>query len=399
MTKINRRGFLTSLAVTTACAGILTFPAHAEAIVLPDDIFRFDESTGQFRDYWFIKREYDPPKRPAIDFWSRQYSEVSYVDYLPREIPIGMLWYDSFGSTHVDNREALEYIDFVYRGHSFHRPNAVHQFAVHMDGIQTLAWTLRLAIGDDPSSPREYSRTALVALDSLGPSPRDPEWTGILPVFAQCYDRIIGHIHAPTRGLREWKARLDTLEGGNEESFFEHSVWNAASQCDVVIVTSSGLIETDQGLYAHTSPEKLGDLIRRFGSALLDREVYDRMLDTGRNGNGRKPRLFALGSATVTSPHHYSHDLDRTLNRQSRLVSDSFGDVIPDEMPLIVATAAENRRSEFLAGIDSSSGMRGKTIFKVPAPSYDMTATIVPSVGVLNLMTLWPFEFNESKLA
>ena len=75
MTKINRRRFL--MAATTACAGIVPSSARTEAIARPYELPRFDGEKGQFRrDYWFIKREFDPRPdaaskeagRPTIDF-------------------------------------------------------------------------------------------------------------------------------------------------------------------------------------------------------------------------------------------------------------------------------------------------------------------------------------------
>jgi hypothetical protein len=81
-------------------------------------------------------------------------------------------------------------------------------------------------------SPEEL-RTALIALDSIGPSPTEPKWPEYLTLFTQphrSYGHIIGHSHAPGRGLRELRARLNSTEPDNEKSYFERSVWDAARQ-------------------------------------------------------------------------------------------------------------------------------------------------------------------------
>lgn len=405
MAKIDRRRFLASLAATTACTGIVPSPIRAEAITRPYDVIRFDERYGSFlEDYWFIKREYVSPLntvskvagRVAVDFWSRPYCELAHADYLPPEIPTGVLYYDPIGNTHLDQGEALKHaIKHIESVHKKHRPDANDQFAVHTDGIETLASTLWPVIHNEPSSPK-HSRTALVALDSLGASPRDPEWNGILPVLARCYDRIVGHLHVNCAGLREWKEFCDSITGEDEESFFALCPLKAVSLCDVVIVTSSGLLEADPGLSSRASTEtQMGELIQNFGYAIMDRESHDLILDVRGNEKRRKPRLFALGSVTSYTTVDSLNALSKTLRRQRDLVCSSFGDVVSNEPSLVIATLADEMSAaiveDLFMGSDRMSFLKLATLpFGVPNPSL-----ITP----VCLLTLWQFDANFDRRA
>ena len=423
MTKINRRRFLA--AATTACAGIVPSPARTEEIAWPYNFPRLDEEKGGSRpDYWFIKREFDPRPNaasnvtghPIIDFWSREYSDVPYADYLPPEIPKGVLWYDPFGSTNV---ETFKYIDSIYKKS---QPKVEHQFAAHRDGVGTLSSTLRQMIRDEPSRS-EHARTALIALDSLGPSSKDPEWTDIIPAIGQCYDHVIALIHTPRRGLRDWMTFLNTTCG---KEFFEQSVWNSASQCDVVIVTSAGLVETDPGLCTRATTEMLvGELIRRLGYALLNRDVLDQVLAVHQSGQRRKPRLFALSSQTLNAigstsyegPYsEYNPYLDhhaQVFYQQYNFVLGGFGHKVDDERSLRIATRIDDPWPAYFAEIEQEANKLAretakikhnppkpsyrppgwKQLFEAPGPAYQSDIPIRLG-GALDLITLWPFNFD-----
>ena len=405
MTKIDRRHFLASLAATTACTGIVPSPIRAEAITRPYDIIRFDKRHGSFlENYWFIKREcVSSPNavstaagRVAVDFWSRPYCELAHANYLPPEIPTGVLYYDPIGNTHLDQGEALKHaIKHIESVHKKRRPNTKHQSAIHTGGLETLASTLWPVIHDEPSGPK-HSRTALVALDSLGPSPRDPEWNGILPVLARCYERIIGHLHVNCAGLREWKDLCDSIIGEDKESFFALCPLKAVLLCDVVIITSSSLLEADPGLPNRTSTETpIGEVIRHFGNAILDREAHDRILGVRGNEETRMPRLFALGSVTSYTTVDSLNALSTTLHRQRDLVCSSFGEVNSNEPSLVIATVANEmsaaRVEDLFMGSDRMSFLELATSsFGVPSSS-----PITP----VYLLTLWQFDVNFDRSA
>jgi len=403
MTKIDRRRFLASLAATTACTAIVPSSIRAETITRSYDVIRFDERYGTFlEDYWFIKREYVlPPNtvpkvagRVAVDFWSRPYCELAHANFLPPEIPTGVLYYDPIGNTQLDQGEALKHaIKHIESVHKKHRPDANDQFAVHTDGIETLASTLWPVIHNEPSSPK-HSRTALVALDSLGPSPRDPEWNGILPVLARCYDRIIGHLHVNCAGVGEWKELRDSIAGEHEESFFALCPLEAVSLCDVVIVTSSGLLEADPGIPSRASTEtQMGELIRSFGYAILDRGVHDRILDVRGNEKKRKPRLFALGSVTSYTTVDSLNALSKTLRRQRDLVCSSFGEVVSNEPSLVIATAADEMSAAMVE--DLFMGSDRMSFWKLPTSSFGVRSS--SPITPLYLLTLWQFDANLNR--
>lgn len=397
MINIDRRHFLTSLAATSACGAVAPASASTSA-----GVSHIDGKGGEFSDWWFMAREgYLRSTMPivatrsaAVDFWSMPYSDIDHAGHLPPEIPTGVLWYDYFAGRNLEVCEALDQFRTEYR---FKRSNAAHSVGVYTDGTDMLSSSLQRMIQDDRPRPGE-PRTALIALDSLGPSPREPIWARILPAFAQCYDRIIGHIHCPRRGLREWKSYLDAVFPKDDgSSDFEQSIWSAALRCDVVIVTSAALVETDLGLSTHASTEMLtGELMRRFGHAALDRDVLRGVLGAGENRTRRKPRLYAFGSATLTSPHHDIRDLDLILERQRKFVSGAFGDLVPNELPLFIATAAGHHWTDFLAGTDSQLLTGSQLSLEVAAPAYRVRRDTADGAGVLDLITLWPFQFTEA---
>lgn len=382
MTKLNRRRFLTSLAATSACGTIVPALGSASA-----EVGHIDCTGGEISDWWFVAREWYPcataplaVTRPlSVDFWSMPCCDINHAGYLAPEIQTGVLWYDFFAGRNSERFESLDQLHYDYfadrnsefckaldqfrEERHFNRVDATSSVHIHTDGTDKLSSFLKRLQGERSRS--QGSRTALIALDSLGPSPREPTWDRILPAFAQCYDHIIGLIHSPRRGLRDWKTFLN---GTCAKEFFEQSVWNSASQCDAVIVTSAGLVETDPGLCTDATTEMLvGELMRRLGYALLNREVLDQVLSVHQTEEKRRPRLFALGSSTMKDrlgiykvrPYsEYKRDLDQhhqVMERQDDIVSGAFGHWVKGERQLNIATHIEHPWRDYFAEIEANT--------------------------------------------
>jgi hypothetical protein len=380
----------------------------------------------------------------SIDFWSMPCCDINHAGHLPPEIQTGVLWYDYFAGLegsklfdHLHNDYFLDLLHYdYYARRNSEKCEALNQFRkerqfnrrvgvtssvrIHTDGTDTLSSFLNRA--QNERSHSEGSRTALIALDSLGPPLREPTWGRILPAFAQCYDHIIGLIHSPRRGLRDWKTFLNTTCGND---FFEQSVWSSASQCDVVIVTSAGLMETDPGLCTDATTEILaGELMRRLGYALLNREVLDQVLSVHQTEEKRRPRLFALSSSTrkdrlgiykVRPYSEYKCDLDQhhqVMERQDDIVSGAFGHWVKGERQLNIATHIEHPWRDYFAEIEANTAapppppplgppwprrpppLGWKLLFEAPAPAYKPNSECVRRAGALDLITLWPFSFD-----
>jgi hypothetical protein len=249
-------------------------------------------------------------------------------------------------------------------------------------------------------SPEEL-RTALIALNSTGPSPTEPEWAEYLTLFTRpyrSYGHIIGHIHAPGRGLHELKARLNSIGPDNEKTYFERAVWDATSHCDVVIVTSSSLVDFDPGLSPSASTETLvGELIGRFGYALLDRVVFNEILGSKDDRVKRQPRLFALASVTMEPPYwHLFNGVRAILERQRKLVSSNFGELAFDGIPIVVAITARDRqlRRHFAYDHLGPNPTGYKNFFEVRVPTYQSRHDGSPVDHPLELIVLWPFNFD-----
>lgn len=223
-------------------------------------------------------RRRDPLGKPnaegsTVDFWSREYSEINYGNHLPPEIQRTSLFYESCDRKHFSNQTAFSYLDAI-----------PERFVLSSPLGETLDWSVcwdanylsgsYLSRAGSPSSPKEL-RTALIAIDSKGRSPSEPEWAEMLPDFRRTYERIVGLCYLPQRDPARSKAHLD-------------AVLPAAYRCDAVIVTTRALVETDP----RASPETVvGELVRHLGHALLERKFLDRIL----SGTKLNPRFFALG--------------------------------------------------------------------------------------------------------
>ncbi len=412
MIKINRRRFVASLTATAAFTGLapslargdIAAPTNENRVIHSDEItFMDDSDNNKLKEWWCMIRRSEPhgistaTERPAVDFWSRQYSDINYDAHLPSEIRRTSLFYESCDCKDFNNERAFGYLDTLPERYGIKTaPEETLNWSANWHR-EYLSGSFRAHAGNP--SPEEL-RTALIALDSTGPSPTEPEWAEYLKLFTQphrSYRHIIGHIHAPGRGLRELKARLNYIEPDNEKSYFERAVWDAASHCDVVIVTSAALVEIDPGLSASASTEELvGELIGRFGNAMLDRAVFNEIVGSEDDLVKRRPRLFALASATIEAPYSHRHiEIRKILDRQRRLVTGSFGDWALDGTPIVVAITARDQPLQrgFVHDHRGPSGLI-KSSFEVRVPTYQSRHIGSSDDGALALIALWPFSFN-----
>jgi hypothetical protein len=336
-------------------------------------------------------------ERPAVDFWSLQYSDINYDAHLPPKILKTSLFYESCDRKDFNNETAFSYLDTLPERYGIKSaPDETPHWSVSWHR-KYLSGSFRAHAGNP--SPEEL-RTALIALDSIGPSPTEPEWAEYLTLFTQphrSYGHIIGHIHAPGRGLRELGAGLNSIEPDNEKSYFERSVWDAASLCDVVIITSSSLVDFDPGLCPIASTEELaGELIGRFGYALLDRAVFNEIVGSENDRVKRQPRLFALASVTIEAPYwHRFIEIRKTLARQRMLVSGSFGDMDLNATPIVVAITARDQqlRRRFVYDHRGPLGPI-KSSFEVQVPTFQSKHKKALCDDTLKLIVLWPFNFD-----
>jgi hypothetical protein len=378
----DRRRLLSALAATTAGAGVA--PSIQRAVAAePLDAPRQSHEENQLDGAWFIVRQHpDHSGQHAVDFWSRPFCDIAHSEYLPAEMTRGALWYEYFGEPDFRQPDRLQLIESILKQDRPAWLENPRQFAAHLDATQSLSSTLLSLVGEKDVNAR--GRTAFIALDSQSLSPMDPDWADVLPAFRAGYDRIIGHFHLERRGLRQWRKWLNAFPGTkNEERYFQEFFLHAAAQCDAVIVTSPALVETDPGLSAGAPTEALvGELTRRFGYAALHPTVLPQILG-GRENGASKPRLLALGSATL--PICDVPTLRRVLERQSRLISGSFGAATTS--PLLIATNAGPAWSDHLAEVRSTA----QWVFELSAPADENT----DADGALDLIMLWPFELDD----
>jgi hypothetical protein len=387
MTNIDRRRLLTSLAAATVCAPALSIDM-ADASPRRGAIHQW----GLRSEGWLLARESRRElTNHAVDFWERDFCDIAYTQYLPPEITrCAMGWHKAFDGL---NRPTLETID---RSMKYQCRNWVgrRRFAAHLDGVETLSSTLQSLIAEEASN--SMTRTAFLSLDSLGPS-LEPDWAQVLPAFRSCYDRIIGHFHIPQRGLRQWRKFLNGhLHSKSGRGYFQEFFTDAAAQCDAVILTSSALCERDFRCCPYASTEELvGKLMRHLGCALLTPAVLERVVGAGGAGTRRKPRLFALASLGLWTMDDYYLEFPRTIGWQSALVQGSFGDAVPDERPLFVATAVEDLQSDLVEEIRREAG---ESFFTTATPAYAIENRRDRTISYTKMITLWPFEFDEEKL-
>ena len=91
----------------------------------------------------------------------------------------------------------------------------------------------------------------------------------------------------------------------------------------------------------------------------------------------------------------YFLEFPRTIGWQSELVHGSFGDAVPDERPLFVATAVEDPQSDLIEEIRREAG---ESFFTTATPAYAIENRRDRTISYTKMITLWPFEFDEEKL-
>jgi len=107
-----------------------------------------------------------------------------------------------------------------------------------------------------------------------------------------------------------------------------------------------------------------------------------------------KPRFFALSSLAVETMGDYYIYADLTIRRQADLVRGSFGEGTGEHF-LLVATAAKDLNSGLVNEIRRAAA---GSIFTTSTPAYQVEKRDVGFLNMLQMITLWPFEFNEEKL-
>ena len=110
MSHFDRRRLVQSLTAAIACAGLPPSLACSE-VTEPNERLRLKE-------WWTMIRRRDPLGIPnaegcAVDFWSREYSEFDYGNYLPPEIQQTSLFYESCDRKDFNNETAFSYIDAI----------------------------------------------------------------------------------------------------------------------------------------------------------------------------------------------------------------------------------------------------------------------------------------------
>jgi len=378
---IDRRHLLGSLAAAAVCPSFAS--AHAAAPTIPA---RVNHKARQSPEGWFLVRESrQQPIDHVVDFWARPFGDIAYTENLSPEITRGAMWYDAFDQPDSFTHQRFDRVE---------KPRQCASCSNHFDAVSS---ALRFLLNDDASIPT--TRTAFLALDSLSPSPmREPSWADVLPSFRSCYDHIIGHYHLPQRGLRQYRKFLNAHFGSqNERGYFQEFFADAAAQCDAVILTSSALVESGLRCCPRSSTEELvGNLTRDLGCALLTPAVLERIVGKGAYRTLRKPRFFALSSFVSQTIDDYYLYCDLILSRQADLVRGSFGDAIPDEQLLLVATTAEDIHSGFFDGVRKASD---GSFFVATAPAHAVEKRGYPIVNQLKMITLWPFEFDGGRSA
>lgn len=377
---IDRRRLLGSLAATTACVPVAS-SINAAGFAARGDA----NNESQSYETLFLAREV-LQKPSIVDFWMRPFCDIAYEQYLPREIARGKMWYEALGQPDRSTSEAID------RSIKYHcrawagRP----QMAAHVDCIQTFSSTLRTLIEDEAAN--STARTAFLSLDSLGPS-REPNWAEVLPAFRSCYDRVVGHFHLPQRGLRQWRKFLNGhFHSESGRGYFAEFFTDAAVQCDVVILTSTALVESDLSCCPRASVEELvSELMGHLGRALMAPAALERIVGAHEHRVG-EPRFFALASLALET---MDNSCGLVMRRQAELVRGAFGDQIPGQHPLHVATTAEDMRSHLLNHISEANMV---SLFPTAASTNEIEKRQHGNLDQLQLLTLWPFEFNETKL-
>ncbi len=391
MTDMDRRRLLSSVASSALCGSIASTVKAARAATQQSAIDTDDVSA----DAWLLARQCQQHQSDqGVDFWARPWCSIPYAKYLPREIPRGAMWYENSGR---HRSRTAESIDRSFKNFCSDRSNLRRKIVAHIGGTESLASALRSLIEDQAS--HAAARTAFLSLnswwaDSIGPY-REPVWADVLPAFRSCYDHIIGHFHLPQRGLRQWRQFLNSRFGSKREGgYFREFFTAAAMQCDAVILTSSALAESDLCCCSSDSTEELvGKQMQHLSCALLTPAVLERLVGPVENGLFRKPRFFALATLTLATMDDYYIYADLLIRRQAELVRGSFGEGIL-ERSLLVVTAAEDLHSDLVGELRQAAG---GSFLTATRRAYEIEKRN-SLLNLLQMITLWPFEFDEDKL-
>ena len=156
------------------------------------------------------------------------------------------------------------------------------------------------------------------------------------------------------------------------------------SSSDAAIITSARLIEIDPGR------PSLGELTRRLNHALRQRKVLDHIART-------QSQLFALTSVTLNGPRDLILDLQTTLDWQSEFVSQNFGRLAINDLPVYIATSIGDDRDVLAPVLDTINYITWKSGFWPGAKitrAWDVFSMegATRSPETIDLVTLWPFS-------
>jgi hypothetical protein len=372
---INRRRFLGSLAASTACGEIALTESFR-----PNEQGGAKQPNNKNGSWFLMKQNREPPGVHVVDFWSKPVSDIEYASKLPSGIVRGSLWYDSEPCTDLTVAVDLNYVDSILEQERSVWLTDRCLVIQRRNKIENFPELLLSALGEKVPGARGR-RTALIALDSLGPATADLDWADMLPAFRRCYHRVIGHFRIERRGFHHWEQWLSNPRF--DVSYFERFFTKTATQCDAVILTSQSLAENDVHLPARASTESLiGELTRRFGQVLLD-DVLAEIAPIGASpGPASQPRIFALGSAGASATAPRLEETD--LLRQRELVFSSFGR--PITCPLLIATQADEGCAESIRNQIKGSDIKFLTTQISTNQEND------GEFQWFEFATLWPFD-------
>jgi hypothetical protein len=177
MTTIDRRRFLASLTAATACPGLapslarseIAAPTNEHRLIHSDKItFTDDSDNNKLKEWWCMISRGEPQETstaaemPAVDFWSRQYSDINYDAHLPPEIRRTSLFYESCDRKDFNIETAFSYLDTLPQRYGINSaPDETPHWSVSWHR-KYLSGSFRAHAGNP--SPEEL-RTALIALD------------------------------------------------------------------------------------------------------------------------------------------------------------------------------------------------------------------------------------------